>query len=199
MDVNTFVELAAALDVKISHLVNEANRFGATKSEKKPVANAEDVERSISYMYFYDGREKKLRKNMIFASPPENGVRDISLYYMLKQFDEPETCKVQYTGIAESWPGFINYTFKNTNNGLEQMLLIAKEPFRKQGVMGGVMLGVSYESCEPICFKVLVSERPLKECERLIEILKVNNDNHAMIRKTNGFTISEVTEDFEGL
>jgi transcriptional regulator with XRE-family HTH domain len=188
MDIDTLALIAEGLNVEADVLIREANALLPAENASEELSKGAMGE---YYLYFYDGRYKKLRKSLIRMARGDLSEIPAHLFYMLDDWEHPESCQVYYQGVAYRVAPCISYFFTNTGNAMERMSFIARTPFGMNGIMGGLLTGISITSMEPICFKALHSERRLAENDALIESLKTDKENLAMLKQCNGFTIAE--------
>jgi hypothetical protein len=85
----------------------------------------------------------------------------------------------------------MNFIFHNTNNPIENMYLIAKEPFHRQGALHGILVGISSVDERPISFNVLLSEQLIPDEDELAESLKIDTQELSAIKDVNGLIITE--------
>lgn len=217
MDILTLSEIADALNVSLTHLISAAlaetdgdgasgstngsrasnGRRDAAKIAGQPKGTLPDSIKYI-YMYFYDGRTRKLARSRIDVDPVDIGesLFHAALFYDADSFKAPEKCRDFYAGTAYVADPYTNFSFQNVNNPVENLFIVAKEPFKKHGVMNGILTGISYKDFQPISFKVILSDYKLKEDEALTDWLKINKENLSTIRRNNVFVLSEDYDNF---
>jgi transcriptional regulator with XRE-family HTH domain len=193
IDIETLFEIAGALNVSAPFLLE------SSISSEELAIPCKDTEPDISryYMYFFDGHSKKPARSLIVVAG--GGEREATLFYHLKSFTDPETCRDFYTGRAYISDPYTNFLFQNANNNVEKLFIVAKEPFKKHGVMKGILTGISYKVFQPISFKVLISVRRLAEDEELWNWLKFSKEDLAEFRKHNSLALSEDYDNFKPL
>jgi transcriptional regulator with XRE-family HTH domain len=187
----TLSEMSEALNVSVRLLLD-------TASETRPTtARAEDAnaETTYRYMYFFDGYSKKLAHSLIVATGGEE--QEATMFYHLNDFDKPEGCRDFYTGNIFVSTLYTNCVFRNANNDIEMLFIVAKEPFKKLGVMKGILTGISYKMFQPISFKVLISRRRIAEDDTLLDWLKFDKESMADLRRYNCLALSEDYTDFK--
>jgi transcriptional regulator with XRE-family HTH domain len=195
VDLETLCEIAVALRVSANFLLESA-----MKPEDSPRKDG-DANSSPSvlsyYMYFFDGYSKKIARNLITMADGGEQETESALFYHVESFDKPEDCRDFYTGKAFVSDLYTNLIFQNANNNVEKLFIVAKEPFKKRGIMKGILTGISYKMFQPISFKVILSERPLLEDETLEDRLKIDKENLVDLRKHSCLVLSEEYEDFK--
>lgn len=190
IDLRTLYDIAGALGVSVSHLVDAASVPNAERAER---AAAERPAHTY-YMYYYDGYRKKLSRSFIRVGAQGN---EASMFYHLNAFDRPEGCRDFYTGRVSVAEPYMNFVFRNVNNRFETLFIVAKEPFKNVGVMKGLLTGISYKVFQPISFKVVMAEYELTEDAALAEWLSVRKTDAAHFRKYNAFVLSEEYDRFK--
>ncbi|MDR1953897.1 MAG: helix-turn-helix domain-containing protein [Clostridiales Family XIII bacterium] len=193
IDIETLFEISDALNVSAPFLL-ESSTIAEDAAQPDKVAGSN---LSRYYMYFFDGHSKKPARSLIIVAGGRE--RESTLFYHLKSFTETETCRDFYTGQAFIADPYINFVFQNANNPVEKLFIVAKEPFKKHGVMKGILTGISYKMFQPISFKVLISIRRLSEDEELWNWLKFSKEDLAEFRKHNSFTLTEDYDSFKPL
>jgi transcriptional regulator with XRE-family HTH domain len=194
IDIKTLVEISEALRVSARLLLESAlDRDDSPHSGGD--ANTNQVVHF--YMYIFDGYSKKIARNLITHVDGGAQETEATLLYHMESFDKPETCRDFYTGKASVSDPYTNFVFQNTNNNMEKLFIVAKEPFRKRGIMKGILTGISYKMFQPISFKVILSKRPLIEDETLFDRLKIDKENLLCLRKFSYLILSEEYEDFK--
>jgi transcriptional regulator with XRE-family HTH domain len=190
IDIKTLFEISEALRVSVRFLLE------SSMDAKSSTLQEDDINAAASsyFMYFYDGYAKKIARCLIVAAGA--GERESNLFYHLESFDEPENCRDFYTGQVFTSDPYTNFMFRNANNNVEKIFIVAKEPFKKLGVMKGILTGISYKMFQPISFKVIISERRISEDETLLNWLKISKENLSDLRKYSCLTLSEDYDDF---
>ena len=188
MDVDTLEQIANSLDMKADYLIREAMALVTAHQTPEEAANRPIVEYCL---YFYDGRVHELRRSLIRTEQGDSAEMSAYLFYMLDDWNHPERCQVFYEGVLHQKLPCASYYFTNTINSMEKMSFIAREPFTKNGIMGGLLTGVSMATMEPICFKALHSDHKLVEDESLTDALIIGKENLSLLKKYNGLTIAE--------
>jgi transcriptional regulator with XRE-family HTH domain len=191
IDIKTLFELSEALCVSARFLLESS-----VAAEASAHLGKERVNNGISryYMYFLDGHSKKIARNFIAAA--DDGERECTLFYHLNTFEKPQDCRDFYTGRVFVSDPYRNFVFQNTNNSVEKLFIVAKEPFRKCGILKGILTGISYKVFQPISFKVILSEHRIAEDETLANRLKIDKENLTNLRKHHALILSEGYDDF---
>jgi transcriptional regulator with XRE-family HTH domain len=184
MDVNSMFEIAAALNISVSHLIDSLFPDADAQRDHSP---ADDPARCL-FMYSFDGYKRKIGRSAIRVS---TRFHEASLFYRLESFDRLDGCRDFYTGNVTTVAPYMNFSFSNVNNDFESLFIVAKEPFKKQRIMKGLLTGISYKVFQPLSFKVLLSEKELAEDSGLETWLKFTKDELSDLRRHNALILSE--------
>jgi transcriptional regulator with XRE-family HTH domain len=184
LDVKTLFEIAEALNISVPHLF-DALSAGAAASPG-PV-RMEDAARTY-YLYYYDGNERAVCRCLIRASVLRH---EASMFYHVDAFKRIDDCRDFYVGQIAITEPYMSFMFRNVNNDFEHLFIIVKEPFRKQGVMKGLLTGISYKVFQPLSAKVVISGSELVEDDTLFTWLKFSKAELSELRKRNALVLSE--------
>jgi hypothetical protein len=186
-------EIARVLNISLMHFISTAVSEAGI-SDNDATEQMFDRQTAVAtgryYMYFYNGKTRKLVRSLLTITKTDIGEQrfQTALFYALERFETPEQCHDFYTGTACVISPYMNFSFRNVNNPVENVFIVAKESFKKNGTLNGIGIGISYKDFQPGSFKIILSDCKLKEDEALIDWLKINL---APIRKTNTFTLEE--------
>ena len=97
VDVETLFDIASALGISVQQLID----WRPESAEETAAGEDSFFPQRYTYVYFYDGRVKKIVRNILEISR-EGGAPTAALYYDLASFDRPEGCRNLYFGKAES-------------------------------------------------------------------------------------------------
>ena len=185
VDIETLFDIAAALDVTVQQLID----YYPEPEEAAPAADSFFPQRLI-YLYFYDGRVKKIIRNLLEISR-EGGAPTASLYYDIPSFDKPEKCRNLYFGKAEFFDTVSNFLFESQSNRSERVTLTALNPFDRGSEVLGMLSGMSRYPLLPISIKCILSAEMLIEDEALLEELTLTQKDMKLIRKMNMFAVEQ--------
>jgi transcriptional regulator with XRE-family HTH domain len=184
MDVNSMFEIAAALNISVSHLIDSLFPETDAPQDRAPTGDPAQC----LFMYFFDSYQRKIVRNMIRVS---TRYHEASLFYHLESFDRLDDCRDFYTGAVNTVAPYMNFSFRNVNNDFESLFIVAKEPFKKQRIMKGLLTGISYKVFQPLSFKVLLSENELVEDDNLENWLKFTKAEFSDLRRHHALILSE--------
>jgi transcriptional regulator with XRE-family HTH domain len=185
IDIDTLFEIAKALNVSTTQLlpVKLINKRPSLKTTKWIFSN------NIFYLYFYDGRFNRLIRGLIQVFCDSNGVQNQSTLYMnVESFANYKECKTLYCGTITTYDLITNFTFENQANEIEQVNIIALNPFGQIDIMWALISGVSDNPILPISFRCIISPRKLDEDDRLLDGLIFSREDFKLIKKYNAVT-----------
>ncbi|MDR1272639.1 MAG: helix-turn-helix domain-containing protein [Clostridiales Family XIII bacterium] len=185
IDVCTLCEIAEALDVSITQLIDFKPR--KRLHEYQPPHGV--FKNSDLYLYYYDGRVSRIVRGFLQLFFDENtGVTQVTFYGDIKGFDRYKDCSLLYHGTLASYDLVTNIFFKNQVIEMEQGSIIAMNSFGKNDMTWGLITGISKNPIMPISFRCIISAGILAEDEALVEQLKLTKDDVKIMKKYNSFT-----------
>ncbi|MEG1972120.1 MAG: helix-turn-helix transcriptional regulator [Oscillospiraceae bacterium] len=183
IDVETLTEIAAALNVSPAVLIfNEELESAAPPLSSQMVKN---------YIYFYDGRVKKIVMGLLEEYKDITGHGSVLMFFDIKDEHSPESCLAFYKGEVESFEFADNYSLINQNNRAERVWLCCLKNLRNSGYKRGVLSGLSYKTMLPVSIKILVSPKIIKSDEELTAALILSKEDIKLTKKYNMFTLCE--------
>ncbi len=183
IDIATLEEIAMALDVHPAQLL-----MTAAPEKKPPVAGGLFDE---SYMFSYDGKEKRIIKSIIERYHTDEPNRfSINLFYDISPANKPEDCTALYQGYSTKYEVLENYTLENSYHQIEQIWLSCISGLSHNSTQVGFLAGLLNSSLLPAVRKVVLSPHILPE-EELMERLVFTKKDLQTIRRLNLFIIDE--------
>ena len=186
VDVETLFDIASALGISVQQLID----WRPESAEETAAGEDSFFPQRCTYVYFYDGRVKKIVRNILEISR-EGDAPTAALYYDLASFDRPEGCRNLYFGKAEFFDTVSNFLFESQSNHSERVTLTALNPFDRSTEVLGMLSGMSRYPLLPISIKCILSSEPLVEDERLQEELILTQKDIKLIRKLNMFAVEQ--------
>lgn len=186
VDVETLFEIAEALKIRPVQLLDY-------DPEPRTKENAPDgffPEKRV-YMYFFDGRKRKIRCSLLDISR-EGTPCTASLYYDVKDLSQPESCRNLYFGTVEFFDTITQFSFDSQSNRMEKLALCAANPFDRSGQVLGMLTGLSRYPMLPVSIKVILSDVPLTDNESLRESLILSRSDFKLIRTLNMFAVEQL-------
>lgn len=184
IDALTLLDIANVLDISVTDLVDDYKQPGIT-----PQAFPQDnyFNHPEIYMYYYDGRIKRIVKALVTLSPAGED-RDrikVRMYLGIKDFAHPSQCYHLYTGIMKPYDTITHFMLENQTNKTEMIYISAMNPFGQDAPAVGVLSGISSNPFAPVAFKVLMSRNILPEDEALFRSLKLSKDDLKLLKFYN--------------
>ena len=186
VDIETLFDIAEALGISVFQLIDYAP---GTKEEPLPVKDSFFPQDRI-YLYFYDGRVKKVVRNLLEIRR-SGAAPSATLYYDLASFDRPESCRNLYYGKVEFFDTVSNFLFESQSNHSERVTLTALNPFDRGKEVLGMLSGMSRYPLLPISIKCILSAEPLTEDDAMREELILSQKDLKLIRRLNMFAVEQ--------
>ena len=184
VDVDTLAEIADFLRVPPSSLLATEEK-GEGKSHLSQTFTKK-------YIYFYDGRVKKIICGVTeeYRSSGSDG-DDILMYFDVKDEKDYRSCSSFYKGTAARCEFVDNYSLLNQNNSAERVWFCCLNNLGNKDVRLGVLSGLSYKTMLPVSIKALVSDHPIFKDKSLEEMLLLSKEDIKLIKRNNMFTLCE--------
>ncbi|MBQ6542484.1 MAG: helix-turn-helix transcriptional regulator [Lachnospiraceae bacterium] len=186
VDVETLFEIAEALRVRPMQLLD----YDAEPQMKERVPDGFFPEKRI-YLYFFDGRKRKVRCSLLDISR-EGAPASASLYYDVKDLSQPESCRNLYFGTAEFFDTVTQFSLDSQSSRVEKLTLCAANPFDRSGQVLGMLTGLSRYPMLPVSIKCILSDTPLQDNETLRESLILSRSDFKLIRTLNMFAVEQL-------
>ncbi len=186
VDVETLFEVAEALRVRPMQLLD----YDAEPQMKERVPDGFFPEKRI-YLYFFDGRKRKVRCSLLDISR-EGTPASASLYYDVKDLSQPESCRNLYFGTAEFFDTVTQFSLDSQSSRVEKLTLCAANPFDRSGQVLGMLTGLSRYPMLPVSIKCILSDTPLQDNETLRESLILSRSDFKLIRTLNMFAVEQL-------
>lgn len=180
IDIETLFDIAKVLGINVNQLIDYKQNFIQPLDEIKGFFSNNNF-----YIYFFDGRKKKITKGYMTIS---NSKKDVMLYMGINSFHEYLNCDTLYYGQIEIHDIVTNLSLKNQANEIERMNLIAINPINNVTSISSLMIGISGNPFIPAAIKCVISLNILKEDDELLNFLILNKDDFKLMKKYNFFT-----------
>ena len=183
LDIATLEEIALALEIHPSHLL-------MTSAPVQHVPQAQGLV-DESYMFSYDGKEKRIITSVIERYQTEESNRfSIRLYYDVPSRNQLSDCVALYQGYSTKYEVLENYTLENSYHQIEQIWLSCISGLSLNMMQKGFLAGLLKSTLLPAVRKVILSPYMIPE-EELMEHLIFTKKDLQTIRKLNLFIIDE--------
>lgn len=187
IDVETLFEIAHALRISVHQLID----YEEAAAEQDVQGGERVWRKNRYYMYFYDGRRRRIIRNIIETREDgtENGEVKANFYVDLDDLSDCNQCRFLYHGTMRRFDTFINFDFENQNNRVERAFLYAMNSFSHGSLTPGLFCGLSTQPISPVSFKFVLSPSQLVEDEALKGQLLVSKRDIQQMKRLNMFVI----------
>ena len=183
IDIATLEEIAIALEVHPSQLL-----MSSAPEQSTPQAQGLVDE---TYMFSYDGREKRIITSVIERYATEESNRfSIRLFYDVPSRNQLSDCVALYQGFSTKHDVLDNYTLESSYPQIEQIWLSCISGLSLNMMQKGFLAGLLNYSLLPAVRKVILNPHLIPEDE-LMEHLVFTKKDLQTIRKSNLFIIDE--------
>jgi transcriptional regulator with XRE-family HTH domain len=189
IDIETLQEIADALEVEISMLVDYQS------PNTKPAKLPENIyfNKPFAYMYYFDGRTRKITRSLMkFYQKEDNQSHlDVIMYHGLSSFDDPEKCQHLFTGKAYPYDVITHFIMTNQVNPSEKMYICMMNPTHANSQAVGIVSGLgTLPFFAPISIKAMISKEILEENDRFMEVIKLSKEDLRQARHYNMMVIN---------
>ena len=185
VDIQTLFEIAAALSIKVSQLIDYV-----PSSDRSPTAPDSFFPQRFVYLYFYDGRTRRTVRSVL--EPRHEGAGSIATFYHdLEDLRRPERCRNLYVGRAEYFDTMSYFSFRSQSNKIDRVTLCAANPFDRSGRVLGMLTGISRYPMLPVSIKCILSAEPLTEDEELRRALFLSPADRKLTKALNMFAVEQ--------
>ena len=195
IDIDTLLDVSEALEVELSHLIDY--KSAKVKPEKLP-DNFYFCKHTY-YMYYYDGRIKKLVRSRLAlsASQEDKSCIDIRMYNGLDSFRSSEQYHHIFTGTMRPYDTITHMYLTNQINPTERMYICTLNPLHANSPSVGILSGLgSNPFFAPIAIKAIISDTILEENENLINALKLTKEDIHLLKSCNMMVINRSSSFF---
>jgi len=182
IDVETLYSIAQALDVDMNQLTD----FPVSNREKKLTFNSPFGNRDHVYIYYYDGRKKRIVDSYLCVQSAGGESKTTCMFYMdVASFTNYEKCQFFYIGEMNSFDIVSYLTLANQTNYMEQMGMCILNPLQYNRTTWGFMFGISYNPIAPFALKFLLSLNPLPDTELTVDQLLITKNELKLMKNLN--------------
>ncbi|MCI5595482.1 MAG: helix-turn-helix domain-containing protein [Lachnospiraceae bacterium] len=183
LDVETLLEIAKALHVEVSQLVDYHYQKEETPSPLRNPFGQDQLS-----LYYYDGRKKEIVQSLITLSenPGQNKIT-ANFYLDIPSYQDYDKCHFFYTGEMNAFDLVTYITLINQNNPMErmEMCILNSFNFQQNQATWGFMSGISYQPIAPFTLKFLLTPRPLADSELSLQDLLITRDEIKTLKYYN--------------
>jgi len=194
LDVETLYSISEALNIEVNKLMdNSHNKPFNSHSTNKFINKSPFFKANRLYIYFYDGRYKRLKDGIIDIQQKtdEDNIYDATLFISTIT-PKGRKAEIYCSGKVIYSDMLIRFSFVNQFNALEEDLLYIFNPLELRDFTEGLLSGISSVDLMPCAFKCFVTLNPQPPSEKLKKQLKINNEELKRWQKLNMMTIDNL-------
>lgn len=185
IDIDTLLDIAEALEMELTHLIN----YSSLKANRQ-LTNADTYfDQSYYYIYYYDGRHKRLIKSIMTLSTDEKVKHssEVIFYKGVDDFNNKEDCDNIYNGTIDSFDATTHATLINQINKSERIHFLLMNPMQRGIPAIGILSGIGNPPYfAPVAIKVIVSKYMLDEDDPIFEnIITITKDELKQYKQYN--------------
>ncbi len=187
IDIETLLDIATALGVDVSHLVDYP-----TKQPAVSTLPGNPFRTSLLYLYQYDGRVKRIVRSLLQLAHDELKNEFVATFYLnIPSFEEYNQCKYVYKGPVYCYDTFIHFLLSNPFNSSGRVAISTTNPYwlehRNAPTLPfwGILIGISFHPFGPFASKVMLSKTPREENEELKAQLLLTKEDLRKIKCYN--------------
>lgn len=189
IDIDTLLDIAEALEIELVSLIDyQCSNVKAEALPKNIFFNQHKY-----YMYYYDGRIKKIVRSLILLTPTLEHTRYLTakIYTGLETFDNVEKCQHMFAGSMKPYDTITHLYLTNQINTTEKLYICILNPMHASSPAIGLIAGIgSNPFFAPVAIKTLISKEMLEENEHLLHVLKLDKEDHHMFKYYNMMVIN---------
>lgn len=188
LDVVTLYEIAQALDVKVTQLLHlPLSPYLGAPSGSVP---AFFVGMSLLYMYYYDGRKKRITRCVVdIFSEVEPGVYQVQMYMNVDDYSHYQQCENLYNGVLTHYDALSTLMLKNQSMEMDNYQVGIPSPYMNAPIKWALAFGISSRPLMPTSTKVLLSKTILKETPEFEKELRLSKEDIRLMKQYNMLTI----------
>ena len=191
LDVVTLLDIAATLGISPTQLI-EYRKPSIIDSQPATFGLKTFFNTSQLYLYFYDGRYKRLKDGVIEILPGREGNHQPATLTISVVSPSGRDSEIYYLGTVTYSDMLIRFSFINQYNALEENLLYIFSPLELRESTYGLLCGISSSDMRPCAFKCLVTLTPHKDAEALKEQLMLSKQELQMSKKLNMLIVENI-------
>lgn len=191
LDIETLMDLSRVFNISINQFFD----FEEPGNVQELSQLSSCFRKGKSYIYYYDGRKKKIVKSFLTASsaPGADGKQAYrcSLYMDIDSFDTYENCDFFYIGDLSPFDLVTYSTLINQANQVERLGMCILNTLYHNTMTWGLMFGISYKPIAPFARKVLISSVPIPEKDLSKELMTLSSAELKMMKNLNMMLLNQ--------
>ena len=191
LDIETLLDIADALEMDVKSLVD----YKSPNIKPMVLPKGSFFDQSRYYMYYYDGRIKKVVRSVIdltMQSDEEKGQYiDATLYMGLDNFANTEKSQHIFEGRLLPYDTITHISLTNQINKTERLYLCVLNPMHAHSPAVGILSGIaSSPFFAPIGIKILISKNQLAEDAAFRSVIELNKEDSKNLKYYNMMVIN---------
>lgn len=190
LDIETLLDIAEALEMDVKSLID----YKSPNLRPTQLPANSFFSQSNYYMYYYDGRIKKVVRSVIqlSAAADEDPDRiDVTLYMGLENFSNTEKSQHIFEGKMLPYDTITHINLTNQINRTELLYLCILNPLHAHSPAVGILSGIgSSPFFAPIGVKILVSKNQLVEDDVFRSVIELGKEDTKNLKHYNMMVIN---------
>lgn len=189
VDIETLQDIADALEIELINLID----YQSPNKKNEILPKNIYFNKHKYYMYYYDGRIKRVVRSLICLTPTQENPRHLTvmMYNGLETFNDFEKCQYMFAGSMKPYDTITHLNLTNQINTTEKMYICMLNPMHVSSPAVGLMTGIgSSPFFAPIAIKTLISKEILEENDDFINVLKLDKEDYHMIKCYNMMVVN---------
>ena len=189
VDLETLYEISRVLNIDIKYFVDYPIPIFYDESKEQEDSH---FFQSLAYMYYYDGNIRQMVRSLLqFSSSIENNSSKVALYLGVTSFDNPDSCQHLFAGKMKLYDTVTYMVLNNQINVQEKMFICMLNPMQNHAPAIGILSSVgSTPFFAPSALKVLISNKPLEDSNRLLTTVRLSKDENHRLRSYNMMVVN---------
>lgn len=189
VDIETLLEIADSLEIDLINLID----YKSPRIKPQKLPSHFYFNKHTYYMYYYDGRTKKIVRSLIqlSTSPEDENAVNMMMYNGLETFGNPDQYQHIFTGTMQPYDTITHMYLTNQINPTERMYICTLNPLHASSPAMGIVSGIgSNPFFAPISIKALISDKILEESDAFMNILKLTKEDFHLFKSCNMMVIN---------
>lgn len=183
--IEVLYEIAEVLDVPVHQLILMPEDSRSKNQAGSIVSGL--FERNEAFLYYYDGRYKKVMKSYMRLVPNEvTGETEVFYYLGVKEFQHYQRCDYIYKGVMKAYDVVVYFYLKNLVNPVDQMTISILNPLGYRKTVG-VLTGLLESPAAIYMTKVIFSKEYIEDIDINKERLFITPTDLEDFKKLNLF------------
>lgn len=197
LDIETLLAIADALEMDVKSLID----YKSPNIRQKALPKDTFFDQSNYYMYYYDGRIKKVVRSLLelTLSDDESAGQKIeaTLYMGLDNFNNTDKSQHIFEGRLLPYDTITHISLTNQINKTERLYLCVLNPMHAHAPAVGIMSGIaSNPFFAPMGMKIIISKNQLAEDAAFRNTVELSKSEYKNFKAYNMMVINRPTSLF---